>query len=72
MTHRSLQIADDDLVAWRRRRLRTAGFRPDLADAVARDRAMDLHAMLELVDRGCPPHLAVRILAPLDAERRPC
>jgi hypothetical protein len=72
MTHRSLQIADDDLVAWRRRRLRTAGFRPDLADSVARDRAMDLHALLELVDRGCPPHLAVRILAPLDCEHGPC
>ena len=72
MTHRSLQIADDDVVAWRRRKLQRAGFGPDLADAVARDCAMDLHALLELVDRGCPPHLAARILAPLDAERRPC
>ena len=26
---------------------------------------MDLHALLELVDRGCPPRLAVRILAPI-------
>ena len=72
MTDRTLQIPDDDVVAWRRRRLRTAGFLPDLADAVARDGAMDLHALLELVDRGCPPHLAVRILAPLDTEHRPC
>jgi hypothetical protein len=68
MTDRTLQIPDDDVVAWRRRRLRAAGFRPDLADAVARDGAMDLHALLELVDRGCPPHLAARILAPLDRE----
>jgi hypothetical protein len=68
MTDRTLQIPDDDVVAWRRRRLRTAGFLPDLADAVARDGAMDLHALLELVDRGCPPHLAARILAPLHRE----
>jgi hypothetical protein len=68
MTDRTLQIPDDDVVAWRRRRLRSAGFGPDLADAVARDGAMDLHALLELVDRGCPPHLAARILAPLDRE----
>ena len=26
----------------------------------------DLHALLDLVDRGCTPALAERILAPLD------
>jgi hypothetical protein len=26
----------------------------------------DLHALIELVERGCPPALAVRILGPLD------
>jgi hypothetical protein len=72
MTNRTLQIADDDLVGWRRRRLCAAGFAPDLADRVARECGMDLHALLGLVDRGCPPHLAVRILAPLDEDRRPC
>jgi hypothetical protein len=30
---------------------------------------MDLHALIELVERGCPPPLAARILAPLDHER---
>jgi hypothetical protein len=35
-----------------------------LAEALAHDRRIDLHAMLELVDRGCPPILAARILAP--------
>jgi hypothetical protein len=72
MSSRALQIPDDDLVAWRRRRLCRAGFDAALADAVARDCSMDLHAVLELVDRGCPPHLAARILAPLDDEHRPC
>jgi hypothetical protein len=33
---------------------------------------MDLHALLELVDRGCPPALAARILAPLEPGGRPC
>jgi hypothetical protein len=33
---------------------------------------MDLHALIELVERGCPPELAARILAPLDEERTPC
>jgi hypothetical protein len=33
---------------------------------VAVDNRYDLHALLELVDRGCPPALAARILAPLD------
>jgi hypothetical protein len=31
---------------------------------------MDLHALTGLVERGCPPPLAARILAPLDHERR--
>jgi hypothetical protein len=72
MANRAPQIPDEDLVAWRRGRLRAAGFAANLADAVARECGMDLHALLGLVDRGCPPHLAVRILAPLDADRRPC
>jgi hypothetical protein len=65
---------DRDLVgvaAWRRRRLERAGFEPRLADALATDRRTDLHALLELVDRGCPPALAARILAPLDGQDEP-
>ncbi len=53
-------------VQWRSLRLRRAGFPSGLAERVARDGQLDLHELLELVDRGCPPHLAVRILAPLD------
>jgi hypothetical protein len=58
----------DPVVVW----LREAGFSSELADTVAREPAYDLHAMLELVDRGCPAELAVRILAPLDGDARPC
>jgi len=58
-------------VTWREARLRVAGFEWQTASQLARDDAVDLHALLELVDRGCPPHLAARILAPLDSERSP-
>ena len=50
---------------WRRCRLLDAGFPAPLADDVAADPEFDLHALLELVDRGCPPTLAVRIVAPM-------
>jgi hypothetical protein len=33
---------------------------------------LDLHALIELIERGCPPGLAARILAPLDTERPAC
>jgi len=56
-------------VPWREARLRVAGFEWETASQLARDGAVDLHALLELVDRGCPPHLAARILAPLESER---
>jgi hypothetical protein len=56
------------VVEWRRGRLLAAGFATDLAADLAEQCATDLHALLELVDRGCPPEFAVRILAPLDDE----
>ena len=59
---------DDRIAVWRRRALAAAGFDAGLAQRLAGDRAVDLHALLELVDRGCPPHLAARILAPLERE----
>jgi hypothetical protein len=57
--------------AWREGRLRLAGFEQETASQLAGDAAVDLHALLELVDRGCPPHVAARILAPLDSVRAP-
>jgi len=51
---------------WRRDRLVDAGFPRGLALRLARDTRYDLHALIELVERGCPPSLAARILAPLD------
>lgn len=53
---------------WRRDVLVRSGFDDAVAAAVAAEPRFDVHKILELVDRGCPPHLAVRILAPLDGE----
>lgn len=55
----------DPVVVWRTSRLREAGFSLRLADEVARQKAYDLHALLQLTDRGCPAELAGRILAPI-------
>jgi hypothetical protein len=54
-------------IGWRKQRLRTAGFSPGLAHRLACDRQVDLHAVLELIDRGCRPDLAARIVAPLES-----
>jgi hypothetical protein len=55
-----------EIASWRRGQLVAVGFEPALAGRIARDAAYDLHALIELVERGCPPELAVRILATLD------
>jgi hypothetical protein len=60
------------VVAWRRTRLRNAGFDARLSEQLSRECAVDLHALIELVERGCAPPLAARILAPLEHERRAC
>jgi hypothetical protein len=51
-----------EVVRWRLGRLTGAGFEEDLALALAAEGDVDLHALLDLVDRGCPPHLAARIV----------
>ena len=68
MTQRTRQ-ASEAIVAWRERRLELAGFAPSIARELAGTWEIDLHELLELVDGGCPPHLAARILAPLDDAR---
>jgi hypothetical protein len=56
----------DETVSWRRERLVRAGFQRTLAARLARDARYDLHALIELTARGCPPELAVRIMSPLE------
>jgi hypothetical protein len=57
-----------EVASWRWEQLVQSGFRPPLATQVAADQRYDLHALLELVARGCSPELAVRILAPLEED----
>lgn len=56
----------DEVFAWRRSQLVRSGFPEPLADRVAHDGRYDLHRVIGLIESGCPPELAVRILAPLE------
>jgi hypothetical protein len=58
--------ATPGLTSWRQERLIRAGFESELALRIASHPEFDLHALIELVERGCPPEVATRILAPLD------
>ena len=60
--------AREEVVRWRRQRLTDSGFPLSAAARLADDARYDLHALIELVECGCPPELAARIVAPLDAE----
>jgi hypothetical protein len=61
----ALRFVPPDVLLWRREILAEAGFGDDLVRRIAANPGYDLHALLNLIDRGCPPHLAARILAPL-------
>jgi hypothetical protein len=47
---------------WRTAELMRVGFAGDDAVALGSRTDVDLHEAIELVQRGCPPELAVRIL----------
>jgi hypothetical protein len=59
-----------EVITWRRGRLAEAGFPLPLASQLAHDSRFDLHALIELTERGCSPELAVRVLAPLEDDGR--
>jgi hypothetical protein len=61
--------ATHDVLRWRREQLTRSGFPLPLAARVAEDARYDLHALIELYERGCRPDLAVRILAPMEEGR---
>jgi hypothetical protein len=50
------------VLSWRIEQLIAVGFDSDAAFVLALDRNVDLHAATELVERGCPPQTAFRIL----------
>ena len=56
----------EPVAVWRFQRLREAGIPLRLAWRVASDGRYDVHALIELIEHGCPPELGARIVAPLD------
>jgi hypothetical protein len=56
------------VVTWRREQLAQSGLPLSLAARLAQDSRYDLHALTDLLERGSPPGLAIRILAPLEGD----
>jgi hypothetical protein len=56
----------DEVYTWRHAQLVRSGFSEPLAVRAAHDGRYDLHRLIELVEGGCAPELALRILAPVE------
>jgi hypothetical protein len=50
------------VLSWRVERLRDAGYDGETALVIGLDDRIDLHRAVGLVQRGCPPETALRIL----------
>ena len=57
------EIENDPLEAWRLHVLLDSGYPLEAADYLARDRTVDLHQAVYLLQSGCPWQMAVDILA---------
>jgi hypothetical protein len=55
---------------WRSMRLRETGFSSQRSLAAGQNSAYDVHGVSRLLDRGRPPELAARIMAPTEREPR--
>jgi hypothetical protein len=60
--HEIVETELERVERWRTAELMRVGFAGDDAIALAARTDVDLHQAIELVQRGCPPELAVRIL----------
>ena len=66
MTNAAYDIVETEterVERWRTSELMRVGFPGDDAVALAARMDVDLHEAIELVQRGCPPELAIRILS---------
>jgi hypothetical protein len=50
------------VIAWRAHVLSRSGFPPEEAFLLAEHPDVDLHTALDLLEAGCPPETAIRIL----------
>ena len=57
-----IETESERVERWRTQELIRVGFDPDVATLMALEPGIDLHAAVDLIDRGCPPDLAARIL----------
>jgi hypothetical protein len=66
MNETELQVFEDTelerVELWRSEELERAGFGRRAAGRLAARHDIDLHTAVQLLERGCPPELAVRIL----------
>jgi len=53
---------EEQVMHWRIEELERAGYTPTDAIAMAFDATVDLHVAVDLVRRGCPHDVALRIL----------
>ncbi len=60
--HEIIETELERVERWRAAELVRAGFAGDDAIALAVRLEVDLHEAVSLVERGCPPELAVKIL----------
>jgi len=52
----------DRIERWRAEELERAGYEPRAAGRLAVRHDVDLHTAVDLLQRGCPPQLALQIL----------
>jgi hypothetical protein len=56
------ETEEQRIESWRLEALERAGYDRRAAFAIARRHDVDLHRAVEMLDRGCPAELAVKIL----------
>jgi muramoyltetrapeptide carboxypeptidase LdcA involved in peptidoglycan recycling len=56
------RVTDEEVVAWRVEQLLRAGSDQSCALILARRGGVDLHHAVDLLERGCPPKVALEIL----------
>jgi hypothetical protein len=56
------QTENEKVVSWRAERLERAGYAPAVALELAARIEIDLHRAIGLIERGCSPETAARIL----------
>ena len=57
-----IETESERVERWRTDELLRVGYELETATLMAADLEVDLHAAIDLVERGCPPDIAARIL----------